>query len=291
MDVVEARTRRTGWTEPELPKPRRSPPRAAVINWQTAVVAAVVAVGVALRFFARSDLWLDEALTVNVARLPLARLPEALRHDGAPPLYYVLLHVWMRLFGTGDAAVRSLSSICAVASLPFAWMAGRRVGGRAAGRALGLELTLVSSLAVGVNWTNWEGTRRVHLPLAVAIPLGLAMLVNENMPGRTLFRSAFVAPLMISASSVGVLWQWFYNPAFGFRNAAIFNILAKAQREKNLAKRIALYKQANILIMKYLPAVPYAHSRPALGFEKTVKGYVPSPVGTDPFEGVSIGGQ
>jgi len=55
-------------------------------------------------------------------------------------------------------------------------------------------------------------------PLAVAIPLGLAMLVNEAMPGRTLFRSAFVAPLMISASSVGVLWQWFYNPAFGLIN-------------------------------------------------------------------------
>jgi len=55
-------------------------------------------------------------------------------------------------------------------------------------------------------------------PLAVVIPLGLAMLVNENMPGRTLFRSAFVAPLMISASSIGVLWQWFYNPAFGLIN-------------------------------------------------------------------------
>jgi multiple sugar transport system permease protein len=55
-------------------------------------------------------------------------------------------------------------------------------------------------------------------PLAIVIPLGLAMLVNEKMPGRTLFRSAFVAPLMISASSVGVLWQWFYNPAFGLIN-------------------------------------------------------------------------
>ena len=74
-------------------------------------------------------------------------------------------------------------------------------------------------------------------------------------------------------------------------NAAIFNILAKAEREKSLAKRITLYKQANILIMKYLPAVPYAHSQPALGFEKRVSGYVASPVGTDPFEGVSIGGQ
>src|SRR5918911_65212 len=76
------------------------------------------------------------------------------------------------------------------------------------------------------------------------------------------------------------------SPQFGFRNAAIFNILAKAAAETSLKKRIALYKRANIMIMKYLPAVPYAHSQPALGFQKRVKGYVPSPVGTDPFEGV-----
>jgi peptide/nickel transport system substrate-binding protein len=81
-----------------------------------------------------------------------------------------------------------------------------------------------------------------------------------------------------------------YSPQFGFQNRAIFNILAKAEREKSLKKRIALYKQANITIMKYLPAVPYAHSRPALGFRKSVRGYVPSPVGTDPFEPVFFAG-
>ena len=82
-----------------------------------------------------------------------------------------------------------------------------------------------------------------------------------------------------------------YRPSFGFRNAAIFNILQKAATEPNFNKRVALYKQANVMIMKYLPAVPYAHSRPALGFQKRVSGYVASPVGTDPFASVSVGGQ
>jgi peptide/nickel transport system substrate-binding protein len=82
-----------------------------------------------------------------------------------------------------------------------------------------------------------------------------------------------------------------YHPQFGFHNAKIFNILARASAETNLKKRIALYKQANIMIMKFLPAVPYAHSQPALGMQKKVKGYVPSPVGTDPFAGVYFGGQ
>ncbi|MGH8983470.1 MAG: glycosyltransferase family 39 protein [Acidimicrobiia bacterium] len=98
-------------------------------RWLTAGVVVTVAVGIALRFATRSDLWLDEALTVNIAKLPLGDLEEALRHDGAPPLYYVLLHLWMEVFGTGDLAVRAISGVCAVAALPVAWCVGRRVGG------------------------------------------------------------------------------------------------------------------------------------------------------------------
>jgi len=95
-----------------------------------ALVAVVVAIGVAARFTAFSHLWLDEALSVNIAHLPLSRLPDALRHDGAPPLYYVLLHGWMEVFGTGTIAVRALSGLFAVAALPFMWIAGRRLGGK-----------------------------------------------------------------------------------------------------------------------------------------------------------------
>ena len=81
--------------------------------WLILAVAGVIAVGVALRFIARSDLWADEVLSVNIARLPLGDLREALRHDGAPPLYYVLLHIWMDVFGTGNEAVRALSGCSA----------------------------------------------------------------------------------------------------------------------------------------------------------------------------------
>jgi peptide/nickel transport system substrate-binding protein len=89
---------------------------------------------------------------------------------------------------------------------------------------------------------------------------------------------------------VGTFFKTF-SPQFGFHNSGIFNILARAAAETNLAKRIALYQKANIMIMKFLPGVPYAHSRPALGFQKKVKGYTASPVGTDPFAGVYFGGQ
>ena len=98
--------------------------------WVALAVAAVLVVATVLRFTTKSDLWLDEALSVNVARLPLSQLHAALRHDGAPPLYYVLLHFWIRAFGIGDVASRSLSAVLSVATLPVAWLAGRRLGGR-----------------------------------------------------------------------------------------------------------------------------------------------------------------
>jgi len=81
-----------------------------------------------------------------------------------------------------------------------------------------------------------------------------------------------------------------YSAQFNFRNAKIFNILQKARTETNQAKRTKLYQQANRIIMNYLPAVPYAHTSPALGFRKTVKGYKPSPVSLEPFSIVSVGG-
>jgi mannosyltransferase len=97
------------------------------------ITALAVVAGLVLRFTTRSALWLDEALSVNLAELPMGDIAGALRHDGHPPLYYYLLHGWIGLVGNGDVAVRSLSGVIAVATLPLAYVAGRRAGGRALG--------------------------------------------------------------------------------------------------------------------------------------------------------------
>jgi hypothetical protein len=94
------------------------------------LVGGVIAFGLVLRFWAISSLWLDEALTVNIAGLPLHEIPGRLKQDGAPPLYYYLLHFWISVFGESDHAVRALAGVFGVLTLPVAWIAAKRMGGR-----------------------------------------------------------------------------------------------------------------------------------------------------------------
>jgi uncharacterized membrane protein len=99
------------------------------------VVAAGVLVllgGLVFYFWTRSELWLDEALSVNIADLPLRDLHAALKQDGAPPLYYVLLHGWTAVFGTGNEAARSLSAVFMIGAVVCIFFAAQRFAGRTA---------------------------------------------------------------------------------------------------------------------------------------------------------------
>ncbi len=123
--------------------PSTAPPTTWQERWLPALAIGAALIGGVSRFVTTSALWLDEALSVNIASLPLNEIPGALRHDGHPPLYYFLLHAWMEVFGDGDVAVRALSGVLALAALPVAWFVGRRAGGPALGWLSVLVLALL----------------------------------------------------------------------------------------------------------------------------------------------------
>ena len=70
--------------------------------------------------------WIDEGISVGIADRPLIDIPGTLRLDGSPPLYYMLLHVWMQVAGTSRGGHAR-----AVARVRAARGPGRLVGARA----------------------------------------------------------------------------------------------------------------------------------------------------------------
>src|SRR6266550_3701323 len=79
-----------------------------------AVVAVVVitALAAALRFatLTHQSYWYDEALTVELVRSSFGGMLAGVHaHEGEPPLYFMLTWGWTRVFGYGEAGLRSLS--------------------------------------------------------------------------------------------------------------------------------------------------------------------------------------
>jgi len=81
----------------------------------------------------RPSLWLDEGFSVQIAALDRAHFFSLLLADVHPPLYYLLLLGWTSVFGTGEVALRTLSVVLGVLTVPLLFLIGRMLAGTRAG--------------------------------------------------------------------------------------------------------------------------------------------------------------
>ncbi len=56
------------------------------------------------------------------------------------------------------------------------------------------------------------------IPLRLAVALFLAILLNQNIIFRPLFRTLYYTPVVVSGVAVALLWTWIFNPDFGVIN-------------------------------------------------------------------------
>jgi len=162
-------------------------------------VGLAVLIGVVARFVTVSPLWLDEALSANISSLPFDEIGVALRRDGHPPLYYWLLHGWSEVFGTGDVALRALSGVFALAALPLAWLAGRRLGGRTTA-AWALVLLSLSPFAV-----RYASEVRMYSLVLLLVLAGAVLLP------RCLDHASWLRLAGLSAVVSALLWTHYWS--------------------------------------------------------------------------------
>lgn len=211
--------------------------------WLRLAVALVVVAGVVVRLHSASALWLDEALSLNIAQLPLHDLPEALRHDGSPPLYYLLLHGWIGLFGTSTTAVRALSSVFALASLPLIWLLGRRVADATSGW---IALLLLSTSPFAVRYAT--ETRMYALVLALVLAGGCLLVASLDRP--TLPRLAGVA-VVTGALLLTHYWSLYLLTIVG---AVLLGLSARGSRRAAARRSVAAVVAGGVLFLPWLPS-------------------------------------
>ena len=79
-----------------------------------------------------------------------------------------------------------------------------------------------------VFWTSLYNTvffAVFAIPLGLVVSLGLAVLLNFNVPGKGVFRTIFFLPSLVPMVCLAVLWQWMLNGELGLVNNAINPVL------------------------------------------------------------------
>lgn len=86
-------------------------------------LAGIALVGLMIRFLriGAESIWLDESFSIWAAQRSFSEMMTIAKWDPHPPLHYLLLKVWMMIFGSSEASVRGLS---AVAGAGAVWAIG-----------------------------------------------------------------------------------------------------------------------------------------------------------------------
>ena len=167
-------------------------------RWATPVILVVLS---ALSLFIRTrqlngGFWIDEGISVGLAHHHWSSIPAALHQDGSPPAYYMLLGLWIRVFGDSERATHTLSLVFGLACIPLAYATARSLFDRRTGlvaalfAALNPFLTyygqetrmyeLEAFLSLVVAYAYVQGILRGHRVWAALLVPAVALMVYAH---------------------------------------------------------------------------------------------------------------
>ncbi len=68
----------------------------------------------------------------------------------------------------------------------------------------------------------------IEVPFSIIIALVLAVLLNQKIKGRTLYRTIYFLPMVAAPAAVAMVWRWLYNSEFGLLNHLLNSIGLKS---------------------------------------------------------------
>lgn len=74
------------------------------------------------------------------------------------------------------------------------------------------DKTFITALKNNLLWIV------MTIAITMSAALGLAVMLNHQFRGRTVFRALFYFPCVVAPIAVAIIWRWIYNPNIGFIN-------------------------------------------------------------------------
>jgi len=114
-------------------------------NKELLLLGLIIAIGSFLRIYnlGTESLWLDESISVDFSSGSIGSIIAEIAGRNNPPLYWIILHFWIKLFGTSEAAIRSISAIFGILAIFVTYLVGRELFNR----RVGLIASLISAVS------------------------------------------------------------------------------------------------------------------------------------------------
>jgi hypothetical protein len=202
-----------------------------VKNPAVPILAGLTVLAAGLRFtrIGHQSFWYDESFTaLLVHHSPGGILGLVPRTELTPPLYYLVAWAWARIFGYGEAGLRSLSALAGVATIPAIY----GVGAKLISRRVGLAAAALACCSPLLIWYSQEA--RSYALLMLFATLSLLAFAHARLPPPTprrlgawaLAAGATVAThyygvLIVVPESLWLLWVHRGNPKVLLAVAAV----------------------------------------------------------------------
>ena len=178
----------------------RPRPAAAAMARPWLLVGAFSLLALGLRLLLARGIWVDEAISIHQAHMPLgAMLQDLRRTDNHPPLYFLLLWGAVRVGGYSELAVRAPSIIAGTALIPALYLAGRDLFDR----RTGLVAAALGACAPLLVWYSQEA--RMYALFMLLATLAVWAQVGVIRDGRARWWVAY------AALTIGLLYTHYFS--------------------------------------------------------------------------------
>lgn len=231
------------------------------------VVLMAVSAFIRTRYIGGSvgQFWEDEAITTGIASHSLSAIPGILRHDGSPPLFYLMLHFWIGWFGPGEAAAHSLSLLFGLLTIPAGLWAGWSLFGRRAGMYMAVLCAFSTFL------TAYAQEARMYELMGLLGIIQTAAFIHGFVYRRRRYVIVFAVceALMLYTHAWGIFF------AAGSVVALIPIWLASDDRRGIVRDAVLAYVGAAVLFLPWVPNFIYQATHTGAPWAPTIRFGVP----------------
>ncbi len=219
-------------------------------RWVT--VAAVLLVLVAVSAFVRTrvlsgELWFNEAIATGIASHSVSSMFGVLRQGGSAPLYYLVLHFWISLFGSGESTTHALSVLLGLLSIPAAMWAGWSLFGRRAGFFAAVLFAFSAFL------TQFSQETQMYELMVLLSLLAMTGFIHGFVYRRRRYLLLFGAALALMLYTQGSAVLFWFGAA-----AAVGAVYLSSEERTGLLRDAAItFGGAFVLYLPWLPTTIY----------------------------------